>query len=115
MPTTYTLIPGAGGSAWEWHRISPLLSDRGGNAIAVDLPVDDDAADLTTYADTVYDEVADASLDRSFLSLSRWARSPHRLWPSDVPAALIILVNPMVPAPGEAVGNGGTPPGRSRP
>ena len=31
---TYALIPGAGGSAWYWHRVAPLLPD----AIAIDLP-----------------------------------------------------------------------------
>ena len=29
MPTTYALIPGAGGSAWYWHRVAPLLSSGG--------------------------------------------------------------------------------------
>jgi hypothetical protein len=36
---TYALIPGAGGSAWYWHRVAPLLPD----AIAIDLPADDDS------------------------------------------------------------------------
>ena len=57
MPTTYALIPGAGGSAWYWHRVTPLLTE-GGPVIAIDLPADDDSADLTTYADTVYRRVA---------------------------------------------------------
>ena len=53
---TYALIPGAGGSAWYWHRVTPLLPD----AIAIDLPADDDSADLTTYADTVVDALSGA-------------------------------------------------------
>src|SRR5690348_16632886 len=53
---TYALIPGAGGSAWYWHRVAPLLPD----AIAIELPADDDSADLTTYADTVVDAVSGA-------------------------------------------------------
>ena len=53
MPTTYALIPGAGGKAWYWHRVAPLLTDRGADVIAIDLPADDDSADLTAYADTV--------------------------------------------------------------
>ena len=58
MPTTYALIPGAGGSAWYWHRVTPLLTADGTEAIAIDLPADDDSADLTTYADTVYTALA---------------------------------------------------------
>jgi hypothetical protein len=54
---TYALIPGAGGSAWYWHRVVPLLPD----AIAIDLPADDDSADLTTYADTVVEAVSGIS------------------------------------------------------
>ena len=103
MPT-YALIPGAGGSAWYWHRVTPLLVERGAEAIAVDLPADDDSADLTTYADIVCRANWPAWPDRSSSSASRWVRSPRRWSPSGADAALIVLVNPMVPAPGEAPG-----------
>ena len=61
MPTTYALIPGAGGSAWYWHRVAPLLAATGAEAIAIELPADDDAADLSAYADTVVDAVAEVA------------------------------------------------------
>jgi pimeloyl-ACP methyl ester carboxylesterase len=103
MPTTYTLIPGAGGNAWYWHRVSPLLIDRDADVIAVDLPFDDDSADLTTYADLVYDELAGVAGPVILVGQSMGAFTApvvaHRR-----PAALIVLVNPMVPAPGEAAG-----------
>ena len=41
------------------------------------LPADDDSADLTTYADTVYAAVADVPGPRRFWSPNRWARSPQ--------------------------------------
>ena len=47
---TYVLIPGAGGVAWYWHRVVPLLQAAGHEAIAVDLPGDDPAAGLPEYA-----------------------------------------------------------------
>jgi pimeloyl-ACP methyl ester carboxylesterase len=53
---TYALIPRAGGSAWYWQRVVPLLPD----AIAIDLPADDDSADLNAYASTVVEAVASA-------------------------------------------------------
>jgi hypothetical protein len=40
------LITGAGGSAWYRHRVVPLPREAGHEAIAVDLPGDDEAAGL---------------------------------------------------------------------
>ena len=33
--TTYLLIPGAGGTAWYWHLVVPLLQEAAHEAIAV--------------------------------------------------------------------------------
>jgi hypothetical protein len=33
----FVLVPGAGGMAWYWHRVVPLLGSAGHQAIAVDL------------------------------------------------------------------------------
>src|SRR5260221_11088235 len=49
----FVLIPGAGGTAWYWHRVVPLLREAGHEAIAVDLPGDDPAAGLSEYAHLV--------------------------------------------------------------
>lgn len=103
MPATYTLIPGAGGDAWYWHRVSPLLIDRGAEVITVDLPFDDDSADLTSYADIVYDELACVVGPVILVAQSMGAFTAPMV-AQRRPAALIILVNPMVPAPGEAAG-----------
>src|SRR4029077_6309113 len=51
--STFVLIPGAGGVAWYWHRVVPLLPAAGHEAIAVDLPGADDSAGLPEYADIV--------------------------------------------------------------
>jgi pimeloyl-ACP methyl ester carboxylesterase len=51
--TSFVLIPGAGGSAWYWHLVVPLLREAGHEAIAVDLPGDDETAALPEYADLV--------------------------------------------------------------
>ena len=50
---TYVLIPGAGGTAWYWSRVVPLLERAGHAAIAVDLPGDDESAGLAEYTDLV--------------------------------------------------------------
>ena len=44
---SFVFIPGAGGSAWVWNRVTRLLVDAGREAIAVDLPGDDGTAGLT--------------------------------------------------------------------
>src|SRR5262245_3426519 len=56
MPT-FALIPGAGGVAWYWHRIVPLLEAAGHHALAIDLPGDDERAGLATYTDLVVDAI----------------------------------------------------------
>lgn len=55
--TTFVLIPGAGGVAWYWHRVQPLLEQAGHAAVAVDLPGDDERAGLHAYADRVLREI----------------------------------------------------------
>jgi pimeloyl-ACP methyl ester carboxylesterase len=103
MPTTYALIPGAGGSAWYWHRVTPLLADRGAHAIAIELPAADDSADLTDYADAVVAALEPVSGPLILVAQSMAAftapMAAERLHPT-----LMVLVNPMVPAPGESPG-----------
>jgi pimeloyl-ACP methyl ester carboxylesterase len=96
---TYALIPGAGGSAWYWHRVTPLLPE----AIAIELPAGDDSADLTAYADTVVDAVSGAS-DPLILVAQSMGAFTAPMVASRVPTASIVLVNPMVPLAGESPG-----------
>ena len=105
----HALIPGAGGSAWYWHRVAPLLPD----AIAIDLPAADDSADLSTYADTVVDAVSGASEPLVLVAQSMGAFTAPMV-ASRVPVASIVLVNPMVPAPGESPGQWWTATGQDR-
>jgi pimeloyl-ACP methyl ester carboxylesterase len=58
-PRSFVLIPGAGGAAWYWHRVVPLLRQAGHEAIAVDLPGDDETAGLPEYARLVADAIDD--------------------------------------------------------
>ncbi|MGH3675424.1 MAG: alpha/beta fold hydrolase [Mycobacterium sp.] len=103
MPVTYALIPGAGGSAWYWHRVTPLITERAAQVIAIDLPADDDSADLTTYADTVHSALDGIRGPVILVAQSMGAFSAPMV-AERVQAALMVLVNPMVPKPGEAPG-----------
>jgi pimeloyl-ACP methyl ester carboxylesterase len=105
MPSsvTYLLIPGAGGAAWYWNRIVPLLIAAGAGAVAVDLPAADDEADLTTYADTACRAVADVTGPLVVVGQSMGAFTAP-IVADRCSAALLVLVNPMVPMVGEAPG-----------
>ena len=91
MTTTFVLIPGAGGRASYWSRLVPELVRRGHPAIAIELPAGDDAAGLADYTDTV--------VAHSMGGLT----AP--LVCERVPVDLIVLVNAMIPLPGETGGD----------
>lgn len=99
---TYVLIPGAGGSAWYWHRVAPELQGRGHDVVAVTLPADDDSAGLTEYADAVVDAVG----ERSGLVLIAQSMGAFTapLVCARAPVELLVLVNGMIPRPGETAG-----------
>ena len=99
----YVLIPGAGGSAWYWSRVVPLLKSAGADAVAVELPADDDSADLFAYAELVRAAAADATAPVVMVAQSMGAFTAP-LAAGLVPTARIVLVNPMVPRPGESAG-----------
>ena len=56
---TFVLIHGAGDVLWYWHLVEPELRQRGHEAVAPDLPCDDDTASLIDYADAVIEAIAD--------------------------------------------------------
>jgi pimeloyl-ACP methyl ester carboxylesterase len=103
MAVRFVLIPGAGGSAWYWSLVVPLLKAAGADAVAVDLPADDDSADLFTYADIVSAAVGEATEPVVVVAQSMGAFTAP-LVAARVPTARIVLVNPMVPRPGESAG-----------
>jgi pimeloyl-ACP methyl ester carboxylesterase len=97
--TTYVLIPGAGGDAWYWHLLEPELRGRGHDVVAVDLPANDDSAGLTEYADTVVEAIG----DRKGLVLVAQSMGGFSapLVCERVPVDLLVMLNAMVPTPGE--------------
>jgi pimeloyl-ACP methyl ester carboxylesterase len=97
---TFALIHGAGDVGWYWHLVEAQLLERGHDAVAPDLPCDDDAAGLAEYADAVVRAVGDRSpLVVVAQSLGGFTAP---LVCERVPVALMVLVAPMIPAPGEA-------------
>lgn len=101
------LVPGAGGTAWYWHRVVPLLEQAGHEAVPVDLPGDDPAAGLPEYADLVTAACGDAAevlLVAQSLGGFTAPTVAERLVDEGRPPRGIALVNAMVPLPGETAG-----------
>jgi pimeloyl-ACP methyl ester carboxylesterase len=97
----FVLVPGAGGAAWYWHRVVPLLRDAGHDAVAVDLPGDDPRAGLPEYTGLVRAAI-DGRPDVVLVAQSLGGFTvPLAVAP---PVSAIVFVNAMIPVPGETPG-----------
>jgi pimeloyl-ACP methyl ester carboxylesterase len=101
---TFVLVPGAGGSAWYWHLVAPRLERCGHGAIAVELPAADDTAGLPEYAAAVIDAVGNREPSTIVLVAQSLAGFTAPLVCQQIPVALLVLVNAMIPKPGERPG-----------
>jgi pimeloyl-ACP methyl ester carboxylesterase len=99
---TFVLIPGAGGQAWYWHRLVPELERRGHDAVAVDLPSGDDTAGLDAYTDAVVAAV-DGRGPVVVVGQSMGGFTAPLVC-ERVPVELLVLLNAMIPLPGETGG-----------
>lgn len=99
---TFVLVPGAGGMASYWHLVESELASRGFDSFAVDLPGDDPAAGLPEYVRLIVE--ACAGIDDVIIvgqSIGGFSAS----WAAQlVGARQLILLNAMIPLPGETAG-----------
>ena len=100
--TTFALVPGAGGAAWYWHRVVPLLEVAGHEAVAVELPADDPDAGLPEYAVLVSEAVA--GRDDVVLVAQSMGGFTVPMVAARRPVSGIVLLNAMIPMPGETAG-----------
>jgi pimeloyl-ACP methyl ester carboxylesterase len=94
------LIHGAGDVGWYWHLVEAELRSLGHDVVAPDLPCDDDSAGLPEYADAVVQAIGDRT-DLVVVAQS-FGGFTAPLVCNQVPVKLLVLVAPMIPAPGEA-------------
>jgi pimeloyl-ACP methyl ester carboxylesterase len=99
---TFVLIPGAGGVAWYWHLVVPLLAEAEREAIAVDLPGDDVQAGLSVYADRVLEAVGTREVILVAQSLGGFTAP---LVCARARVRRLVFVNAMIPLPGETAGD----------
>jgi len=97
----FVLLPGAGGSAWYWSLVVPLLESAGHEAIAVNLPGPDPAAGLPHYA-----SLAAAAIDTDDVVLVAQSLGGFTaaMTCARVPVRSLVLLNAMIPVPGETPG-----------
>jgi pimeloyl-ACP methyl ester carboxylesterase len=100
--TTFVLIPGAGGVAWYFSRLVPLLEQAGHRAIAVDLPGADETAGLAEYAHIVEQAMGDA--DDVVLVAQSLGGFTAAIVAARRAIRGIVFVNAMIPNPGETPG-----------
>jgi pimeloyl-ACP methyl ester carboxylesterase len=99
---SFVLIPGAGGAAWYWYLLVSELQRRGHRAIAVELPAGDDAADFSDYARVVVE--AAVGIERPILVAQSLGGFTAPLVCQQLDVRLLVLLNAMVPKPGESAG-----------
>jgi pimeloyl-ACP methyl ester carboxylesterase len=100
---TYVFIPGAGGDGSYAHLVAAELRRRGHETIAVDLPADDDGADIPEYADVVVNAIGDRR-DVVLVAQSLGGFTAPLVC-ARMPVHLVVLLNAMIPAPGERPGD----------
>jgi pimeloyl-ACP methyl ester carboxylesterase len=97
---TFAFIHGAGDVGWYWHLVEAELRDRGHETVAPDLPVEDDAAGLTRYADVVVDAIGGRP-DVVVVAQS-FGGYVAPIVADRIDARVIVLVAGMIPSPGES-------------
>jgi pimeloyl-ACP methyl ester carboxylesterase len=100
--TTFVLVHGAGGTSGYWQLVTPLLRAAGHHVAAPDLPNHPGA----TFADQAEAVVAAADgADDVVLVAQSMGAYPAGLACARLPVRRLVLLNAMVPRPGESAGD----------
>jgi pimeloyl-ACP methyl ester carboxylesterase len=97
---TYVLIHGAGDVGWYWHLVEADLRARGHDVVVMDLPVDDDSAGLSEYADVVVEAIGNRG--NLIVVAQSFGGYIAPIVCDRLPAKLLVLVAGMVPSRGES-------------
>jgi pimeloyl-ACP methyl ester carboxylesterase len=98
----YALIHGAGDVGWYWHLVERELRSRGHDAVAPDLPIEDDDAAFADHARVVLDAMeALPDHDEVVVVGQSWGAYIAPLVAEQADASRLILVAGMIPQPGE--------------
>ena len=98
---SFVLVPGAGGNARLWQLVEPLLQKAGYPSAAVTLP-NWPSATFSDHADAIV-AAAGAPVEVTLVAQSMGAFAAP-LACGQLPVSELVLVNAMIPAPGETAG-----------
>ena len=98
---SFVLVPGAGGNAGFWQLVEPLLRKAGFHSVAVSLP-NWPGATFADHADAIV-AAAGAPDEVTLVAQSMGAFSAP-LTCDRLPVSELVLLNAMIPAPGETAG-----------
>ena len=101
---TFILIPGAGGSAWYWHLVEPKLRQLGHQVVSVSLPAADDRAGLPEYAAAAVRAMGNRDPRDMVVVAQSLGGFTAPLVCNQRQVALLVLLNAMIPKPGERPG-----------
>jgi pimeloyl-ACP methyl ester carboxylesterase len=101
MAVRFLLFPGAGGNASYWYRVAPMLAAAGYQVAAVALP-NFDGATFADHADAIVE--AGAGATEVVLVAQSMGAFAAPLACDRLPVSELVLVNAMVPNPGESAG-----------
>jgi pimeloyl-ACP methyl ester carboxylesterase len=96
------LVPGAGGNAGYWQLVEPLIQKAGYSSVAVSLP-NWPGATIADQADVIV-AAAGADPEVTLVAQSMGAFSAP-LTCDRLPVSELVLLNAMIPAPGETAGD----------
>lgn len=99
--STFLLCPGAGSGPEYWYRLTPLLEQSGHTVVPVALP-NDPGTTLADQADAIV--AASGPAARVVLVAQSMAGFSAPLACDRLPVSWLVLLNAMVPAPGETAG-----------
>jgi pimeloyl-ACP methyl ester carboxylesterase len=101
------LVPGAGGEGWLFHRLLPVLADRGVTALAVELPGDDPEAGLDRYAQLAADAVTTdlPGIEPLVVVAQSMGAYTAAVLCDLLPVDRLVFLNAMIPQVGESAGD----------
>lgn len=107
---TFVLIHGASADAHYWYLVRPLLANAGHTVVTPELPTDDPAADFDDYASAVTTAIAGANVEPQGLVIVGQSLGAFTapIVAKAMNADRLVLVAPMIPAPGETPAAWGT-------
>ncbi|CAB4913077.1 unannotated protein [freshwater metagenome] len=102
--STFALVHGGGGGAWDWHLVQPELLTLGHDPVAIDLPIEEPAATLGDHAEAMV-AALDGRDDVLVVGHSLGGMvAPLVAARLGARASAVLYVAGMVPRPGESFG-----------